>query len=116
DHAVRAARYERPGVGQRGAMIAALPPLLPVPPDGDPGEIEERTLYFHKNGNSSAALEQSWDNFPRSLRAALCEVAHAMRDNLDQAFVLRIAEAVDQYIAGSEPDRILLPFCDFMLA
>ena len=117
DHAVLRAGHERPRPGEPGAMIASLPPLLPVPPDRDPGKIDEKTLYFHKNGNSSAMLEQSWDGFPRPLRQALCEIGHALRDDIDNAFVLQIAAAAEAYIAAYEPDRhILLPFRDFILA
>ena len=134
DHAVLRSRYERPKPGERGAMITWLPPMLPIMPgvpgggpDGGgrnagprkpgPHKIDERTLYFHKNGNSSAALEESWKNFPRPLHQALFEIAHPMRDDIDRAFVLAIAGAVERYIAAFEPDRhILLPFRDFILA
>ncbi len=117
DHAVLRSRYERPQPGERGLMTAWLPPMLPTVLDGEPQHIDERTLYFHKNGNSAAALEESWESFPRPLRQALFEIGHAMRDDIDRAFVLQIAAAVDRYIAAFEPDRhILMPFRDFILA
>lgn len=117
DHAVLRARSERPTPGERGAMIAGLPPLLPLVPDREPGSVAERTLYFHKNGNSPLALERSWESFPRPLHQALCEIGHAMRDDIDRAFVIEIADAVERYIAAVAPERhLLLPFRDFILA
>jgi hypothetical protein len=117
DHAVLRARSEQAKPGARGAMIACLPPLLPLLPEAERGAIVERTLHFNKNGNSSAALEQSWESFPRPLRQALREIAHAMCDDIDRAFVIEIADAVERYIAAFAPERHRLPpFRDFILA
>ncbi len=114
DHAVLRSRYRRPIPGERGPMVTWLPPLLPLGPAGD---VDDRTLYFHKNGNSSAALEESWQGFPRPLREALHAIGRAMRDDIDRAFVIAIADRVAAYLAEFDPDRhILLPFRDFILA
>ena len=117
DHAVLRSRYTRPIPGERGPMITWLPQLLPLLPGGAAGAVEDPTLYFHKNGNSSAALEQSWRGFPRPLREALHEIGRVMHDDIDRAFVIRVADAVAAYLAEYDPDRhLLLPFRDFILA
>src|SRR5439155_16146413 len=54
---------------------------------------------------------------PLAVRRALFEIGHALKGDIDRAFVLQIADAVAEYIAVFEPDRhILLPFRDFLLA
>lgn len=117
DHAVLRGRYEPPRLAEPPPMIANLPVLLPLVSDAERGRIAERTLYFHKNGNSSAALEQSWKSFPPPLREALCEIARTMRDDIDRAFIIAIADVVEHYIAAFAPERHrLLPLRDFILA
>ncbi|HEX3952961.1 MAG TPA: hypothetical protein VHW90_05270 [Stellaceae bacterium] len=117
DHAVLRMRHARPRPGEPGTMIGVLPPIVTTLPGKDPEPITERTLYFHKNGNSSAALEKTWEGFPLLLRQALFDIAAAMRHDIDHAFVLQIADAVAAYIAAFERDGpMLLPCRDFILA
>ncbi len=117
DHAAARSELEPVALDRPPTPITSLPIMMRADPGAPPSRtVEERTLYFHKNGNSSAKLEALWDSFPMPLRTAAFEIARNLCADIDRAFVRRIIRMIDDYIAADADRQLLRPFRNFLIA